>query len=70
MKLKPGTKLVLEISPCDYGLKLEQLLAVGRSTRKRKGKPILVRSEEELWIELEQLAQRKLARLGLEKSKP
>ena len=69
LNLRRGTRLILVIDPCDFGLRLRTFLGVGKRARTQQGKAILARSEEEMWAELEAYAQRQLARLGLEKTK-
>ena len=66
--LKRGTKLILEIEPTDYGLRLIVELGVGKTVRKRQGNPVHARTEEAILVAIETWAQQGLARIGLEKT--
>jgi hypothetical protein len=69
LKLKPGTELVLAVRQDAHGFVLEQRVRVGRTEARVKGsKARRCRTEEQLWIEIEILAQKKLAKVGLEKT--
>lgn len=69
LKLRPWTKLALEIAQDEHGFILQPVIRVG-DRGKPNGKARRCKNEEQLWIEIERLAQDRLARLGLEKIKP
>lgn len=60
---------MLAITQDDKGFVLTPKIRIG-SAQKRIGKATRLPSEERLWIEVETFAQDRLARLGLEKTKP
>lgn len=68
MKLRPGTEVLLVIQQDKHGFTLQARRRAG-GQEARIGKTARCRTEEDLWIELEKMAQTKLAAIGLEKTK-
>ena len=70
LKLKPGTELIFAIKQDERGFILLQRIKVGRTERPRKGaKAKRYRTEELLAQGIEEIGQRWLASIGLEKTK-
>jgi hypothetical protein len=68
LRLKPGTELVLAVRQDEHGFVLEQRVRVGKTERRVQGsKARRCRTEVDLWTEIEILAQKRLAKVGLEK---
>lgn len=66
MNLKPGTALSIEITQSGSGFTIQPKLRIGKVAEKKLGSPTTVADEAALWMAIEDLAQDKLARLGLE----
>lgn len=70
MKLRPGTALTIEITQAANGsYAIQPKLRVGHHAVKPMGKSMHAATEAEVWMAIEELAQDKLARLGLDKTK-
>lgn len=70
MKLKPGTRFSLDVEQDARGYILAPRLYVGDKRVKSLGKPARCKTDEELYVEIETFAQRRLAQIGREKVKP